>query len=51
MTELEKARQTINSVDKKMAELFCERMVAAKTVAELHSQEDSFWKNIILKFA
>lgn len=34
MTELEKARQTINSVDKKMAELFCERMVAAKTVAE-----------------
>lgn len=34
MTELEKARQTINEVDKKMAELFCERMDAARIVAE-----------------
>ena len=34
MTELEKARQIINDVDKKMAELFVLRMNAAKTVAE-----------------
>lgn len=34
MTELEKARQIINSVDEKMAKLFCERMKAVKTVAE-----------------
>ena len=34
MTELEKARQIINDVDKKMAELFVIRMNAAKTVAE-----------------
>lgn len=34
MTDLEKARQTINEVDKAMAELFEKRMSAAKTVAE-----------------
>lgn len=34
MNDLEKARQTINEVDKEMAELFCKRMTAAKTVAE-----------------
>ena len=34
MTELEKARQTINEVDKAMAELFVKRMDAARVVAE-----------------
>ncbi len=34
MTELEKARQTINNVDKQIAELFCKRMDAARIVAE-----------------
>ena len=34
MTELEKARLTINEIDKLMAELFEKRMDAAKTVAE-----------------
>ncbi|MBQ8793672.1 MAG: chorismate mutase, partial [Clostridia bacterium] len=34
MTELEKARQTINDVDKQMAELFEQRMDAARIVAE-----------------
>ena len=34
MTELEKARQIINDVDKQMAELFVKRMQAAKSVAE-----------------
>ena len=34
MTELEKARQIINSVDRQMAELFEQRMDAAKKVAE-----------------
>ncbi len=34
MTELEKAREIINGVDKKMAELFVERMKAVKNVAE-----------------
>ncbi len=34
MNDLEKARQIINSVDKEMAELFCKRMEAVKTVAE-----------------
>lgn len=34
MTDLEKARLTINEVDKAMAELFEKRMEAAKTVAE-----------------
>lgn len=34
MTELEKARQIINDVDVKMAELFEQRMDAARTVAE-----------------
>lgn len=34
MTELEKARLTINEVDKEMARLFCKRMEAVKTVAE-----------------
>jgi len=34
MTELEKARQTINQVDKEMAALFTKRMDAVKIVAE-----------------
>lgn len=34
MTELEKARQTIDSVDKELARLFEERMTAVKSVAE-----------------
>ena len=34
MTELEKAREIINQVDKEMAELFCKRMEAVKAVAE-----------------
>ena len=34
MNDLEKARQTINEVDKQMAELFCKRMDAARLVAE-----------------
>lgn len=34
MTDLEKARQDINEIDKKMADLFEKRMAAAKTVAE-----------------
>ena len=38
MTELEKARQTINEVDKKMAELFEKRMDAARIVAEYKKQ-------------
>ena len=33
MTDLERARQTINSVDKEMAELFEKRMEAVKLVA------------------
>ena len=33
-TKLDKARQRINEVDAKMAELFVERMSAAKTIAE-----------------
>ena len=38
MTELEKARQTINDVDKKMAQLFEQRMDAARIVAEYKKQ-------------
>lgn len=34
MNDLERARQTINQVDREMADLFCKRMEAAKTVAE-----------------
>ncbi len=34
MTDLEKARQTINDVDEKMRQLFSERMHASKIVAE-----------------
>ena len=34
MTELEKARNEINRIDSRMAELFEERMAAVKTVAE-----------------
>ncbi len=34
MTELEKARQTINEVDRQMAELFVKRMKAAENVAK-----------------
>ena len=33
MTELEKARNEINRIDSRMAELFEERMAAVKTVA------------------
>ena len=38
MTELEKARQAINEVDKQMAELFEKRMDAARIVAEYKKQ-------------
>lgn len=38
MNELEKARQIIDNADKKMAELFVERMNAAATVAEYKKQ-------------
>ncbi|MEE0946657.1 MAG: chorismate mutase [Acutalibacteraceae bacterium] len=34
MDKLSKARQEINRIDKEMAELFCQRMEAVKTVAE-----------------
>ena len=34
MTELEKAREQIDRIDKEMARLFEERMAAVKTVAE-----------------
>ncbi len=34
MTDLEKARQEINEIDRKMRQLFLERMKASKTVAE-----------------
>jgi chorismate mutase/prephenate dehydratase len=39
MTKLEKARQTINKVDKKMAELFEERMEAVRLVAEYKKEQ------------
>lgn len=38
MTELEQARQTINEVDKQMAELFCKRMQAAEAVAHYKAE-------------
>lgn len=38
MDKLQKARKMINEIDAKMSELFCERMEAAKLVAE-HKQE------------
>ncbi len=38
MTELEKARQNINDIDKKMADLFEQRMDAARIVAEYKKQ-------------
>lgn len=38
MTELEKARHIINDVDKQMAQLFEQRMDAARTVAEYKKQ-------------
>ena len=38
MTELENARRIINDVDKQMAELFSQRMDAARTVAEYKKQ-------------
>jgi len=38
MDKLQKAREIINRVDKEMAKLFCERMEAAKLVAE-HKRE------------
>ena len=34
MTKLEEARSIINRVDREMAQLFCERMDAARMVAE-----------------
>ena len=34
MTELEKAREEINRIDKQLARLFEERMAAVKTVAD-----------------
>lgn len=34
MTKLEEARSIINRIDREMAQLFCERMDAARTVAE-----------------
>lgn len=34
MSELDRARETINEVDRQMAELFCRRMEAVKTVAK-----------------
>lgn len=39
MTKLEKARQTINKVDKKMAELFEERMEAVRLVAQYKKEQ------------
>ena len=38
MTELEKAREEINRIDKQLARLFEERMAAVKTVAEYKKQ-------------
>lgn len=38
MTELEKAREQIDRIDKEMARLFEERMAAVKTVAEYKRQ-------------
>ena len=38
MNKLDIARDTINKIDKQMAELFCERMQAVKTVAEYKKQ-------------
>ncbi len=38
MSELIKARQAINAIDKEMAELFCRRMEAASTIAR-HKQK------------
>ena len=38
MNKLQTARETINRVDEEMAKLFCERMEAAKLVAE-HKKE------------
>ena len=38
MTELEKAREQIDRIDKEMARLFEERMAAVKTVAEYKSE-------------
>lgn len=38
MTKLDKARSIINRVDKEMASLFCERMEAAKLVAEYKAE-------------
>ena len=54
MTELEKARDIINRVDKKMAELFEERMKAVKTVAEYKKEHgiqilDTARENEVLK--
>ena len=40
MNKLEQARTIINEVDSKMIELFKERMVAAKMVAEYKKEND-----------
>lgn len=39
MNKLEEARQTINEIDEKMAQLFAERMTAVKAVAEYKKQK------------
>ena len=39
MNKLDVARQIINEVDKKMADLFCERMKAAEMVAEYKKEK------------
>ena len=54
MTELERARKTINDVDREMAELFVKRMNAVKTVAEykrLHGLQvfDAARENEVIK--
>ncbi len=38
MTELERARETINEIDRKMAELFSQRMDAVKLIAKYKAE-------------
>lgn len=40
MDELQKARQTIDRVDRQMAELFCQRMAAVRQVAKYKALYD-----------
>ena len=42
MTDLEKARQIINDVDKQMADLFEQRMDAARVVAAYKKEKEQF---------